>query len=93
VPNTTATILPQTASRLPPLHLEDITIPAHAKTLSVQTRIHAFLVAHYGKNFEGAAYVGDDCIKLYGDGQRVELEDLWDSPDFTPQTEWSFPVN
>ena len=48
---------------------------------------------HYGKNFEGTAYVGDDCIKLYESGQRIEIQDLLDTPDFTTETYWTYPVN
>jgi len=93
VPNHQATVFPQTMpSKLAELLVQDINVPAGAKTFSVQTRIHAYLIAHYGKNFEGIAYVGDDCIKVYADGQRIELQDLWDTPDFTPATEWAFQV-
>jgi hypothetical protein len=94
--DTTAAIFPQTSpSKLPPLAIENITVPVNATTVSVQTRIHGYLVAQYGKLFESWAsqYVGDDCVRLYAKGQRIELEDLWDTPDFTPGTAWTFPVN
>lgn len=89
----TASIYPEGAARLAPLNVDSIPVPTQAKTVSFQTQIHGYLVAHYGKNFEGAPYVGEDCIKLYADMQRVELDDLWDSPDFTENTAWTFPVN
>ena len=93
-PKNTASIFPKTASaKLAKLHGVDIVLPAQAKTVSLQTWIHAYLMPHYGKNFEGTAYVGDDCIKLYESGQRIEIQDLLDTPDFTTETYWTYPVN
>lgn len=93
-PKDTASIFPKTEiSKLAALHENRVTVPETAKTISLQTRIHAYLRPHYGKNFEGTPYVGDDCNKLYEDGQHIDLQDLWDTPDFTDNTAWTFPVN
>lgn len=92
-PKNTPSIFPQPSPRPNPLHKEELTVPAGGKTISVQTKMHAYLVAYYGPKFEGTGYVGEDCIRLYVDGQRTELEDLWDTPDFTQDTAWEFAVN
>ena len=94
VPKNTATIFPKTAtSKLAPLHTQSITVPPQAKTVALKTWIHGYMIPHYGKYFGGTGYVGNDCIRLFEDGQRIELHDIMDSPDFTPETEWTFPVN